>query len=329
MLGIMKRLYTQICQVDTVYSLFLYLILFPRNIVSTFFFFGSGIPDIVKEQFKGHSFIIKKKQGGVLYSLLNICRCWVLLPIVYLKYRLYKKVSYGQDHLIFAQFVISNSLFYILLEDGVGNYTDVDTIVLYKKEHYFLWKLKSIINSLRGVVSQPMGFHPKIKKIYLSGMMEVPPYNREKIEIFSLQESWGRLSVKVQNEILHLLCANEVLLKKNYNYDILLLTQCFSEDGMIDEDKKIQMYRDILQTYFCEGKKVCIKSHPREKTDYKSIFPFAEFIPSYIPFELLVLMSKHNIKSAITVNSTAIYSLDKSVEKVILGMGYLQKYRNE
>ena len=85
----------------------------------------------------------------------------------------------------------------------------------------------------------------------------------------------------------------------------------------------------ILDLPEAQSKKVCIKSHPREKTDYKSIFPFAEFIPSYIPFELLVLMSKHNIKSAITVNSTAIYSLDKSVEKVILGMGYLQKYRNE
>ena len=93
----MKRLYTQICQVDTVYSLFLYLILFPRNIESTFFFFGSGIPDIVKEQFKGHSFIIKKTGPGFNHNAFLNMRSSALSTIELARYLCYtvKKADFA------------------------------------------------------------------------------------------------------------------------------------------------------------------------------------------------------------------------------------------
>lgn len=321
-----KKVYLQVCQVDTVYSLFLYLLLFPQNIDSTFFLFGSGIPNVIKRQFRGNSFILKKRQGGVLYSLFNICRCWILLPYTYRKYDLCKKVSYGQDHLIFSSYVLNKSLYYVLLEDGLGNYTDVEKFVRFKEDHYLRWKFCSLINSLRGVVGLPMGFHPKIKTIYLSGLMKIPPYNANKIEIFSLNDRWNALTDVYKKKILHFLCAYNAF-GDSCCYDLLLLTQCFSEDVMMSEDKKIQMYKDIVEDLLNKNLKICLKSHPRERTDYSKIFPSIVIIPSYIPLELLTLISNVMIKRAVTINSTAIYNLPSTVEKVILGVDYLDKYR--
>lgn len=321
-----RRGFKYVCQVDTVYSLFLYLLLFPQNIEKTFYIFGSGIPNVIKEKFINNSFVLKKKQGGFLYSLLNIIyRGRILLPYIYWKYNLKNKVSYGQDHLIFSKYVIRKSLYFNLLEDGTANYEAVGKLVEYRKNRYLQWKITSLLNCLRGVISMPWGFHPKIRRIFLSGILNIPPYNYEKIELFSLQEQWKKLSAKNKEIILRLLCVYNVF-EEGESYDILLLTQCFSEDQILSENDKIQMYKDILHIYQEKQLKICLKSHPREKTNYVNIFPFVKIIPSYMPFELLTLIGDIPFKKAITINSTAIYCLKKDIDKIVLGANFLEKY---
>lgn len=315
-----------VCQVDTVYSLFLYLLLFPLNIDRTFFIFGCGIPDIVREQFVGNSFIIKKRRGGFFYSILNILRCWILLPYVYKKYKLKDKISYGQDHLIFSQYVIDKSLYFNLLEDGTANYIAIEKLLQYRKEHFLRWKVTSFLNQLRGVINMPWGFHPKIKEIYLSGILKIPSCHLRKIQLFSLNDKWANLSEWQKKAILQLLCAYD-LLGKDVNYDILLLTQCFSEAGKLSENGKIQMYKDILSIYEKESLNICLKPHPRERTNYEKIFPSVKVIPPYIPFEILNVACRVNIQKAITISSTSIYCLKESIDKIILGSQYLNKYR--
>ena len=316
-----------VCQVDTVYTLFLYLLLFPQNFDITFFIFGCGIPDLIRKQFVGNSFIIKKKQGGVVYSCLNIIRGWILLPYIYWKHALKDKISYGHDHLIFSSYVIGQSQFFYLLEDGTANYKLVDKLVLYKKEHFWRWRIKSTFNQLRGVISMPWGGHPKIKKIYLSGLLELPIYYHGKIELFSLHDRWNDLLEKQRSLVFQLLCVNDVL-NQDMCYDVLLLTQCFSEGGRISERGKIMMYKDILSKYQHESLKICLKPHPREKTKYEIIFPSIQIIPSYIPFELLNLASNVSFKKVITISSTAIYSLKGNIDRIILGSQYMEKYKN-
>ena len=179
---------------------------------------------------------------------------------------------------------------------------------------------------MRGLVALRWGFHKKIKNIYLRGILDIPPFNKEKICRFSMENKWNQLSQEQQRSILNLLAANNLMIKEK-EFDILLLTQCFSEGRIIKESKKIQMYKDILKEYIDKGLRICLKPHPRERTDYKTIFPTITIIPSHIPFEILNMTSDFKFKSAITVNSTAIYSLNNRIHKTILGDKFINKYR--
>lgn len=100
--------------------------------------------------------------------------------------------------------------------------------------------------------------------------------------------------------------------------DTILLTQPFSEysEGNFAESDKIDVYHQLLAGY--DESKVLIKVHPAESTDYSVYFPSAKIIAIPCPMELLALLGIPLCR-AITVNSTAIYSLGDSVEKIITG----------
>ncbi len=68
---------------------------------------------------------------------------------------------------------------------------------------------------------------------------------------------------------------------------LLLLTQPLSEDGVIDEDSKINIYSALIEQYNLSHLNLFIKPHPREITAYIDFFPNATVLERDIPFELV------------------------------------------
>lgn len=195
----------------------------------------------------------------------------------------------------------------IYLEDGCSSY----------------WQRKKTVvvtNKLRKMLFGPSypiyGWADKVEKIYLSGILAIPEGIANKVELFNLKELWNKRNTYEQQEIIRLFLPEGIESISCLNVNTLLLTQPLSEDigAEFTEADKIELYRELLSGI--DELTVVIKPHPREKTDYRKYFPCATVLNALCPMELLEILGM-KVRKAITVNSTAIYNLDNSVEKVI------------
>ena len=98
----------------------------------------------------------------------------------------------------------------------------------------------------------------------------------------------------------------------------LLLTQPLSEDCIMTHEKKIHLFRHLVNKYKVGF--LYIKKHPREKEDYKKIFPNAIILENgNVPFEIFLLKEKCHFKRVITAYSTAIDAIFCADEKIQMG----------
>lgn len=200
----------------------------------------------------------------------------------------------------------------IYLEDGFSNYK-VRSVKMPCKPVSRMERLK---RKLTGPQFPALGWAAKVEKIYLTGILPIPAGIKDKVELINLQALWDKRSPGEKQKITHLFLSEEVASFTSQTIPVLLLTQPVSEDigPRFTEEEKIEMYRELLSGI--DERTVLIKTHPREKTDYRKYFPQATVLDTYCPMELMIIMGM-KVEKAITVNSTAIYSLADSVEKVI------------
>ncbi len=82
---------------------------------------------------------------------------------------------------------------------------------------------------------------------------------------------------------------------------IVLVTQPLSEDNIMTEQQKRSFYSDIMSNYPAD--EFVVKPHPREQTNWQSVFPNAPIISRQVPMELLSVMAP--IDRLVTFYSTA------------------------
>ncbi|MGY0394104.1 glycosyltransferase family 52 [Fusobacterium sp. SYSU M8A802] len=230
---------------------------------------------------------------------------------------------YLQDHLSHSQYLFNNYNYpMILLEDGTLNY-DIKILEeeLNKKE-----KLK--INSFfRRVCIEKnprkykrFGLSNKIKKIYLIGILLVPEIIKDKVEIIDIETKWNLLSIEKKKEILDIFDINLEKLEnlKNEKEKILLITQPLSEDNIISEEEKIDIYSNLLKER--DIKKIYIKPYPREKTDYTKVLKNIEvvIIEKEFPIEIFMLLNME-LKKVMTLFSTAALNLKNKYDIEFIG----------
>ncbi len=120
----------------------------------------------------------------------------------------------------------------------------------------------------------------------------------QKIDIKALWSQKTEEEKQIIGKAFHLTPATLDLLSTK---KIILVTQPLSEDEIVTEEQKQAFYRDIMQSYPAD--EFVIKPHPREKTDWNTIFPNAPVISRQVPMELLSVMAP--IEKLVTFFSTA------------------------
>ena len=128
-------------------------------------------------------------------------------------------------------------------------------------------------------------------------------FNHEKVETFDVKNLWEGLSKEKKQAVSNIFNVSPEALEKVSSRPVLLITQPVSEDNMMDESEKIELYRRIIGQYGEEN--VILKPHPREKTNWNEIFPGMPVIPRQIPMELLSKMAK--LERVATFFSTAAF----------------------
>lgn len=89
---------------------------------------------------------------------------------------------------------------------------------------------------------------------------------------------------------------------------ILLLTQPFYTDNVLkSENEQIKLYKRLVMENMSDIQKeqLVIKPHPRDNTDYTSVFPTAVILNKNMPVEVLGLKMGTEFLKILSVNSTA------------------------
>lgn len=299
--------FKNICITDSLYSLLIFMLINENKISETFFVFGNSI-NINKEIFKNNSITLEKENASSKFdSMKKRMKMYHFIKDLVKRNNLEGLTVYGGDHLTGAGYFIKNHEFHVI-EDGIINYYSMPKVDKQIERESFLLKTFKYATYLY----YPYGFSKNITKIYLTKEAEnVPERLKNKIETISLKNLWDNLAKEKKEEILYVFGLNKNLLEELSQKENILLTQPFSEDNVVSEDEKIEIYRNIMKNY--DESCTVIKTHPREKTDYSAVFPKAVILDKPFPFELFSLMDS-NFKRAITVFSTSVMNLGDNVQ---------------
>ncbi|WP_052193921.1 glycosyltransferase family 52 [Cetobacterium sp. ZOR0034] len=302
----MKKKEYSVLYIKTIYTLFIGLLILNRNKTKKYFILNSSLSQEIKDK------ILKKYEGISIdetIPLKGVKKYWnkfIMAKKINKVIKIFSRNStvYGYLYKTFIGDILKSKFKYCILEDGLANYE-------LKSRNRKKINFKNFLLGGNIFEYQSYGVDSETEKIYLTGLTEIPKEIENKVILINLKELWNLKSEDEKNEILEIfsIYPSEIdVLKDGKN---ILFTQPLSEDYILSENEKIELYRKIMKNY--SEKEVLIKPHPREKTDYKKVFQKATILKRETPFELLVLLGVQ-FEKAITIFSTAAFSLGKNIE---------------
>lgn len=297
------RKYRAIAYLPNVYTLLQYYLLEPYRVEDTLFFFDDNFPSPVIERIPGAKILSRRSKVACcisLYIIRSIALFYRTMPIY-----LGGDLCYTNSFLRFFKRII-------YLEDGSASYLLTD------KEQP-LQKNKTILKRwLWGKIYPSFGLANNVELVFLTGILPIPEIIVKKVRQINLELLWQQKDERGKEWILNIFMPNGFDPKLLKRYDILLLTQPITEqsEGYFSESEKIKVYRLLLKDY--NESNVLIKVHPTEVTDYSLYFPSAGILTGVCPMELLSFLGIA-FKKTITVNSTAIFNMKETGEKIIAG----------
>lgn len=299
-------MYKRICYVNTIYSLLFFLLIKP--IEETFFILGEELPEEFKKNFKYPNISFKKEIikgiGKRKKYYLKIKRNYLLNKA--LKNIDKKAVVYGYHMSDWISNLLKEKYKYIILEDGLANYNFKEKDIKKTKLNLKEWLM------LGGLYNYPSyGLCDKSYSVYLSGLQEIPSKIKNKTKVLNLKNIWKMKTETEKEEILDIFNLTMKELSSIKLERVLLVTQPLSEDKIITEVEKVLIYEELIKEYGEEN--IILKTHPREKTRYKRLFPKIVEIKKGFPLELLALIDIE-LKEIVTLFSTSVFLFPK--EKV-------------
>jgi hypothetical protein len=233
----------------------------------------------------------------------------------YIKWPFLKKSKlFGHDHLFFSPGLIGRRKI-ILIEDGITNYFPP------QQSGSFLFLRKFLCGPLAAY--KWFGNHQYCDEMILTGIRRGGcEWKNKKIHWINIYKIWENSSLYKHEKILSLFSVSMDEIKLLQGKDIVMLTQTFSEDKIMTEYEKIEMYREIVKNL--DKNKLVIKTHPREKTDYAISFPDIYVFPKKVPMQLLDMLGIR-FKIVYSISSSALFTFSYELEKRCLGFGIHSK----
>lgn len=288
---------------NTVYSLFLYMLL-DREWKKRIYIFDKNLVLMLGKNLNSlkhfsYSFYEVKKNSFLFYK--------EQLKIIFLLIKL--KLYFKKNLKILGDFsvcykILLNKPFY-MIEDGTSSY------MLMEKKNSLIFKLKKLIK-LENIFFDGSQTSKFVKKIYMTGLAPIPEEIKNKVEIINIKELWNKKTNIEKKEILDFFNFDINTISKIKNRKNIFFTQCLSENFILNETEKIDLYKKVLKNY--DLKDLIIKTHPKEKTNYKEIFPEALILDNVFPSEFFMLFDV-KFDKAITLFSTAVLNL-KDVKEI-------------
>lgn len=274
--------------------LFIFLLLHGTKIDNVFFILDKQ--SNLTEKINSSRFIEVGRSGSNIHLFLNAIYYNIYFRFLLKDVNLKKLRIFGADHITGAKFFLKRFPFYVI-EDGTENYN-----------------LKNYVRSFKNkLFSIPaFGMHKTVKGIYFTSnnVSGLPEVIQNRAIFIDLKEIWARKTQSEQNRILSFFNFDMNNIKKLSAKKYILFTQPLSEDGIVTEGEKIDIYRDVLSKYNLDC--LVIKPHPREKTDYEKVFKNVYVFKDNVPSEILDIVGV-KFERVITLFSTAAFQYDKDI----------------
>lgn len=312
----MNRKFTRAFIGDSSYAMLLYLLTCTKEeIESTYFFFSDGMPKHIRNNMEAQMTYFSSMEF-LNKSLFNWKRLIATLKLRFTASRKWPILKtgelYGQEIAWYAPALIGWRKF-VCYEDGLSSY------ILPKQG--FIFKLKSIVKAIIIGISAYPGWSGRCKQsikeniftgIKDSGYRKDIPY-----KIINIQELWDKSSEDKKKKILGIYGVTEADKQALSSRTMLLLTQPLSQDGIITEEERIALYKDLIKG--CDYNQIIIKTHPREiLVPYEKIFPGVYVFNKKVPMQLLKLLNL-NYKKVYTLFSTSAFDFMDSAEIIFAG----------
>lgn len=291
----------RICAVDSMYSLFIYLLLSSEeDIKKTFFFFGSSISDDVKKVLKKQSYTVPSYHWSAFTELFILAFLYYIYYPLRFPFLLNSKIERWSGHTLWESAVIRRKPYYAL-EDGLLNY------IPYTKGHFS--KIKTLLFGPTFRSTDFIGTESTCKTLYLTGLIADSVVTKQSnVKIIKLGDLWESSEERKKNNILKLFGISLEELNHLKQYKKLLLTQPLDDptSNLMTEQEKICFYQSIFNLKGTKG--FLIKPHPRESTNYRLHFPHVGVFDTKIPFEVMSFLGV-TFQEVYTVSSTAIFDI--------------------
>lgn len=303
---------SRVCIVNNAYVLFQYFLLSSlEEIGHTFFFFAEDINDNIADRFEHARLCLPSSKIKVFFFLI-----WLKITSD-VKWPFLKECEFwGQDNILITSPLLKNRKI-ILPEDGLLNYNFVPI------KRKFKWIRRLLFGNLLSECG--LGYSRNVDTMYLTGIKKIPQGLEEKVHIVDYSSIWKSSSPEKQKFIMEVFGISEDIFDIFGNNSKVLFTQPLSEDNILSEDEKIEIYKKIVENV---GSDLIIKTHPREVTNYRQIFPENIVYDKPVPLELISLVGIQ-FAEVYTLFSTAVLNLPNNTKVNWLGCYGCSKLKNK
>ena len=303
----------------SLYSLFLYILL-DESWDKSDYILSYRIPKIIHDNIRN--------KGIEVYSTPiftgNILKRAILENLEYLKFLKYsseKKYNkiYGNDEFHYSYKYREKGI--DIIEDGPFN---SESKQFFKKRrfkqdsylfnYWFYWLWRNYI---------PYGYDYKVKKIWHTDKIKLPKEINSKGSIINLTELWNNKNNKQKEDILSVFGIDVSLIHDINKYNHVLVTQVLP----IPDKDKIKIYKSMVGKI--DERKLLIKTHYAENTDYAKAFPKAKIISTPVPFQLFELLD-YSPNNIYTISSSAVLPfIKKDTNITFLGTEIDERIKKE
>lgn len=214
----------------------------------------------------------------------------------------YDEINIFHDDIWAAHYLKSKHIKYRLIEDALDSFKNISkTCFSYMLPNK---SIKTQIKRFFGIGYLYCGYDRFVYEVEVNDKkgVEIADFAFKKIIELPRKPLFDHLA----KDDINSLC--QIFLKDIPDIDpqnsILLLTQPLFVDSVVKSEKKqIEYYKNLVDKYRFELELV-VKPHPRDTTDYSSVFPNAKIIDKNMPVEMLTLIGTKKFKKLVTYNST-------------------------
>lgn len=281
------KLFDDLVYVNSIYSLMIYMSI-KRSESKTLYLLGKSLDkEFIFDCLDNVVIINENYTLPRLHRLLIGYDLWVPSNVEWIKRLISSSKNFFiHDHLPLSVLFVNKNV--NILEDGLANYQ-------VRKGNS--GKLSNCIKKVLGLSHEPYGWNKNVTSVFLTGFKSVPSDLKHKY----VHVDRENLSMSIKNCFGGIL--NIEFINKYKEFD-LLITQPLSEDGILTEEIKIQLYSKIIAL---SDKMVVIKPHPRELTDYSKLFSHSSVVVLEGDKLLESLYGNDNLCTVYSLFSTAAY----------------------